>query len=183
MNSITASTSNQQGYNDSPSHVQNEPILAGFTSKEWSTGLCGCCSVQEHCCNSCGFCFAACMFPCCAQGALLKDTGLVDDCYGASCIFCCCYTVPIVPYAVFCNLRQNIAEARGIKETFIETFCQVLCCFPCAMTQVYNDLVAQNYKFNRNSGMLDSFVGNVTHKAAYVANYGVASQTVNSMSP
>ena len=144
-----------------------------FHTNEWSTGLCGCCSVHDHCCNSCGFCFAALMFPCCAQGALLKDTGLVDDVYGASCVFCCCYTIPLVPFAVFCNLRQSIASARGINETCFSTFCQVLCCFPCAMTQVYNDLVIGNYKFQKNPSMYDSYIGKISNTATLVANVSV----------
>jgi hypothetical protein len=165
---------------DELQNVSDDQVMKKIETQEWSTGLCGCCGVQEHCCNSCGFCFAASMFPCCAQGALLKDTGLVDDCCGASCVFCCCYMFPVVPYAAFCNLRQSIASARGIQESCFSTFCQVLCCFPCAMTQVYNDLVTQNYKFNKNPGMFDSFVGNVTDKTAIVANAVAAPLIVNS---
>jgi Cys-rich protein (TIGR01571 family) len=149
---------------DSQSHT-----TLNFSSENWSTGLCSCCS-QDNCCNSWCFCLTASVFPYCAYGALLKDAGLVEDCVSASCVTWFLYSIPFLPQLVFCNLRSNVAEARGIKESHLENLLMVLCCFPCAMTQVYNDLVIQDYKFKRNHGMLNSIIGNVEDKTAFAAN-------------
>ncbi len=181
---------NYQGHAQWLSSIpENDPYgpesQASFNTNEWSTGLCSCC-VQKNCCNSWCFCFTASMFPYCAYGALLKDAGLVEDCCSASCVSWLFYSIPLLPQVVLCNLRRNIAQARGIRESYLETLLKVLYCFPCAMTQVYNDLVIQNYKFRKNESMFDSFVGNVADKTAFVANphdpaYDMNHSSINSM--
>lgn len=150
---------------------------------EWSTGLCACCDpTKKNCCNSCCFCLTALMFPYCAQGALLNDAGLVNDCVGASCVFWFLYSVPLLPQFLFCNLRRNIAQVRGIKESYLTSILYVLYCFPCAMTQVYNDLVLKNYKFEENKSAFSAFAGNVRDKTAFLANTNIQEPFDSSLS-
>ena len=119
-------------------------------TKGWASGLCNCCGHNGQSYNQCKFFCGAMCCPCIAQAYLQKHAGLADDCCGPACFYFCLggYTSNIVPCISLFNLRNTVATAAGIKEGCLCSLCKVLFCFACAMSQVNNELILSNRKFN-----------------------------------
>jgi hypothetical protein len=119
------------------------------TQNKWETGIfCCCCSPGQsgnQCCFFCGTLFCQ---PC-AQGILQEHAGLADDCCGPCCFYSLSsyFTAMLVPCISLFYLRRSLAEKADIGEGCLSAFCKVLCCFPCAMSQMNSQFILGNQKF------------------------------------
>jgi hypothetical protein len=121
-----------------------------YTQKKWETGIfCCCCSHGQsgnQCCFFCGTLFCQ---PC-AQGILQEHAGLADDCCGPCCFYSLCSSTALgvlVPCISLFNLRRSLTEKANIGEGCLWAFIKVLCCFPCAMSQMNNQFVLGKKEF------------------------------------
>lgn len=122
----------------------------------WRTGICDCCGDQIHCSTQCQFFCQSLFCQPCAQGTLQEHAGLARDCCGPCCFYSLCSGTALgmlIPYISLFNLRRAVSEKDNIGETCPETFCCVICCFPCAMSQLNNHFTLGNKSFKvKNTG-------------------------------
>ena len=119
-------------------------------SNHWQTGLCNCCGGDSHqSSNQCSFFCGGLFCPCIAQGYLQKHVGLSGGWVAPSCFYCCAAgcTSNLIPYISLFNLHQSVAHASGIKEGCLSTLCKVICCFPCTLSQINNEVILGHKKF------------------------------------
>jgi hypothetical protein len=122
----------------------------------WQTNICDCCSDHLHCSTQCQFFCQSLFCQPCAQGTLQEHAGLANNCCGPCCFYSLCSGTAlgmIIPYISLFNLRRAVSEKDNIGESCPETCCCVLCCFPCAMSQLNNHFTLGDKSFKvKNTG-------------------------------
>ena len=118
----------------------------------WQTGICHCCCTNGSSSEQCQFFCQSLFCQPCAQGTLQQNAGLASDCCGPCCFYSLCSGTALgmlIPYISLFNLRRSVSEKDNIGEKWPETCCCVLCCFPCAMSQLNNHFKLGHKKFEK----------------------------------
>jgi hypothetical protein len=169
------------------------PAIYDNKLDHWATGLCECCSDPVHSGDQCSFFCGALFCQCCALGRLQQHAGLFDECCTPCCFYCCLSGTMIgtlVPQFTLLNLHRAVIEEDNIKESFCSSLCKVICCFACTMSQVNNQFILKNVKFepDRSSSCCTRLFGHVggAHLVQAVpagpANNSIVPPMTNSMS-
>ncbi len=117
---------------------------------DWNSGFCYCCCDEKQSCNQCMFfCGVACC-PCISQSILQVHSGLANSCCGPCCFYYCLggFTGNIGPCVALFNMRRAVAKVSNIEEDCQCTVFKVLCCFCCTMSQVNNQFILTQTKFD-----------------------------------
>ncbi len=128
-------------------------ITQRLSKNTWESGLCNCCGDKEHSWEQCRFFCCALWCQCCAQGELLRKSGLSDECC-VPCMFYC-FTSSfsnIIPCIAICNLRNSVAHISGVKEATCSSCLKVCFCTPCALNQINTQLILTEKRFKVDPG-------------------------------
>ena len=122
-------------------------------SNHWETGICDCCGHSQQGSNQCGFFCTGMFCPCIGQGILQEHVGLSSGWVAPSCFYCCAAgcTSNLIPYISLFNLHQHVAHAAGIKEGCLTSLLKVICCFPCTLSQVNNQVILTKRTFEQDT--------------------------------
>mmetsp|Transcript_58528 Transcript_58528/g.96929 ORF Transcript_58528/g.96929 Transcript_58528/m.96929 type:complete len:232 (-) Transcript_58528:69-764(-) len=100
------------------------PSPGGNGDREWSSGLCDCCSGGA----------GSCMYACCCLSCYWAQTRTDYDQSGC-CYNWCCVTAPAV--------RSIVREGYGIQGSCCGDICAACCCSVCAAIQANSEVKAQ----------------------------------------
>ena len=132
-----------------------------LSAQSWKTG---CCDFCTRCDDAWCFCLVATAFPCVGFGMLLEQAKLVDSCAGPALFQCCIWSLAgaaasggtaclqavagvlyLVPVCQRFALRHSLVLSRRYDEkAWVTALCEV-CCAPCSMTQIRDDMLARKY--------------------------------------
>jgi len=123
------------------------------TPSHWTTGICGCCAMQDCgplCCLN-WFCCTPCIF-----GAIMArsqidplNTGLDEQarCF-ATCCGLICHVVPCQDCLIGGLARMEIAKKYAIQEEDTTTILLTICCLKCSLMQIANEImVREDFKY------------------------------------
>jgi Cys-rich protein (TIGR01571 family) len=115
---------------------------------QWSSGICDCCSGEG---SNCGTCCLAGICGGVALAFLMEKLELVPSSICPMVIFTVQEIISgrsLVQMSAFAFRRSLVLKA-DIKENPCDTFCNVCCCFPCAIAQMERDAEKYGYVFSK----------------------------------
>jgi Cys-rich protein (TIGR01571 family) len=145
--------------------IQYREMIPSYINKNWSSGICECCSGPNA--NCCTCCFACCSNGL-ASGVLMEELDIVDSCACSAMIGLLLeiFTGKVAMNWVLFSLRRNIAKKLQREESLCCSCYYTCCCQPCAIAQMERDAKDRGYKFEKPN----SFAVTTLRSFGYIDN-------------